>query len=237
MRLLLLSNSTNVGEDYLEYPLTQIKAFLGNKSANCLFIPYAAVTFSFDEYEDKVKKKFNEIGHEVVSIHTLSSPIKAVESAEVIVIGGGNTFHLLKMLQQTNIIEAIKSRVANGIPYIGWSAGANIACPTICTTNDMPIVETSGFKGLNLIPFQINPHYNDVVLPGHAGETRDQRIAEFLAANPLITVVGLREGTMLKYEQNTLALIGDKATKIFNYNKLPYDLGKESSFNFLLEKM
>jgi len=237
MRLLLLSNSTNAGEGYLEYPMPQIIAFLGNKTTKCLFIPYAAVTFSFDEYEDKVKKKFKEIGHDVVSIHTLSSPIKAVESAEVIVIGGGNTFHLLKMLQQTNIIEAIKSRVANGIPYIGWSAGANIACPTICTTNDMPIVETSGFKGLNLIPFQINPHYNDVVLPGHAGETRDQRIAEFLAANPLITVVGLREGTMLKYEQNTLALIGDKATKIFNYNKLPYDLGKESSFNFLLEKM
>ena len=235
MRLLLFSNSTNAGEGYLEFPLSHIKSFLGNKPIKCLFIPYAAVTFSFDEYELKVKERFNEIGHDIISIHHAASPLKDVESAEAIVIGGGNTFHLLKLLQQNGLLDAISNRVRNGIPYIGWSAGSNMACPTICTTNDMPIVEPQGFKGINLIPFQINPHYTDIIPSGHAGETRDQRIAEFLAANPEKTVVGLREGTMFKYENNKLILIGDKKAKVFKYNKEPLGLGVENNFDFLME--
>ncbi len=236
MRLLLLSNSTNVGEPYLDYPKNELKSFLGNKPVKALFIPYAAVTFSFDEYEAKVKGRFREIGHDVVSIHKFNSSSEAIKSMEAIVVGGGNTFHLLRSLQHHNLMEAIQQRVWEGIPYIGWSAGANMACPTICTTNDMPIVEPAGFKAFNLIPFQINPHYTDVVLPGHGGETRDQRIDEFLEANPNATVIGLREGTMFKFENGKLVLIGGKTAKIFNYHQLPYEVDGETDLSFLMKK-
>ena len=236
MRLLLLSNSTNAGEPYLDYPKTEIKSFLGNKPVNVLFIPYAAVTFSFDEYESKVKERFREIGHQVVSIHKFESSQEAIRWMEAIVVGGGNTFHLLKTLQQFQLLETIRRKVKEGIPYIGWSAGANVSCPTICTTNDMPIVEPTGFKAFNLIPFQINPHYTDVVPPGHAGETRDQRIAEFLEANPEMTVVGLREGTMFKFENGKLVLIGDKTAKVFRYRQLPFEVDGKTDLSFLMEK-
>ena len=235
MRLLLLSNSTNVGEKFLEYPFSQIKSFLGNKSVKCVFIPYAAVTFSFDDYEEKVKERFKEMGYELTSVHKTASPIKAVELAEAIVVGGGNTFHLLKCLQQNELIEAIRLRVEAGIPYIGWSAGSNLACPTICTTNDMPIVEPKGFGAINLVPFQINPHYTDDIPVGHGGETRDQRIEEFLEANPDKTVVGLREGTMLKYENEKLSLIGGAPARIFKHNKLPQDVDAYTDINFLMK--
>lgn len=236
MRLLLLSNSTNVGEEYLEYPLSQIKSFLGNKPVKCLFIPYAAVTISFDEYEQKVRAPFLKIGHDITSIHKEKSALAAVENAEAIVVGGGNTFHLLRLLQQNKLMEVISARIKSGVPYIGWSAGSNVTCPTISTTNDMPIVETADFKGFNLVSFQINPHYTDLVVPGHGGETRDQRIVEFLQANQDKTVVGLREGTMLHYENDTLALIGSTKAKIFRHHKPPLELGSNDDFNFLMEK-
>jgi dipeptidase E len=234
MKLLLLSNSTNVGEPYLEYPKFQIKSFLGTKPVQALFIPYAAVTFSFDEYEARVKERFIEIGHDVIAIHHFNNPIDAVMSAEAIVIGGGNTFHLLKLLQQNNLLQIIREKVIGGLPYIGWSAGANMACPTICTTNDMPVVETNGLKALDLVPFQINPHYTNLSLSGHGGETRDQRIAEFLAANPFKTVVGLPEGSIIKYENKELTLIGQKNAKIFKYGILPYEVDLQTNLDFLI---
>jgi len=234
MRLLLLSNSTNAGEAFLKYPINQIKKFLGEKPVNALFIPFAAVSFSFDDYEQKVKDRFNEIGHNIVSIHRVSSMSDALKKAEAIIIGGGNTFHLLKLLQLNNLLGIIKERVFEGIPYIGWSAGSNIACPTICTTNDMPIVETNGFKAIELVPFQINPHYSDIVSIDHAGETRDQRITEYLVAHPDMTVIGLQEGTMLVYSNNQLRLIGEKPARIFTYNRQSYWVGKDDDLNFLV---
>jgi dipeptidase E len=235
MNLLLISNSTNPGEVYLDYPKLEIKDFLGQTSVNALFIPYAAVTFSFNDYEAKVKERFNEIGHDVTSIHQFSNPLEAVKKANAIVIGGGNTFHLLRGLQQNNLIGIIRERVLEGLPYIGWSAGSNVACPTICTTNDMPVVETNGFNAINLIPFQINPHYTDFVPEGFGGETRDQRITEFLAANPKATVVGLRERTMLKYTDNTLKLIGPYSAKIFRYQEVPFELSNNDNLNILFK--
>jgi Peptidase E len=234
MRLLLLSNSTNAGEPYLDYPKHFIKSFLGDKCRKALFIPYAAVTFSFDEYENRIKARFNEIGHDVISVHHFDSPVEAVRSAEAIVVGGGNTFHLLKLLQQNNLMEIIKEKVKDGIPYIGWSAGSNMACPTICTTNDMPIVQPVDFKAFNFVPFQINPHYTDYVAPGHAGETRDDRIAEFLTANPSVTVVGLREGSILRFENSKLELLGKNDIKIFCYNEPTIEYSPESDFSFLI---
>lgn len=155
MRLLLISNSTNPGEAYLDYPKHQIKEFLGEKAKNAIFIPYAGVTFSFEEYEEKVNTRFAEIGHHVTSIHRFINPIEALENADAIVVGGGNTWQLVKMLHEKGLMKIIRKKVKDGVPYIGWSAGSNIACPTLKTTNDMPIVEPKKFKTLKLVPFQI----------------------------------------------------------------------------------
>jgi dipeptidase E len=234
MKLLLISNSTNAGEDYLEHPLAQIRSFLGTKPVNALFIPYAGVTISFDEYAQRVRHRFREIGHDIVSIHETDNPYRAVEKAESIVVGGGNTFHLVKFLYDLGLMESIRQKVISGTPFIGWSAGSNIACPTLCTTNDMPIVEPSSFETLKLIPFQINPHYLDTNPDGHAGETREMRIEEFIAANPDIYVVGLREGTMFQIQDGDIHLIGPKAARIFKNGQAHGELHPGEDFSFLL---
>lgn len=235
MKLLLISNSTNPGEGYLEYPKQHIKEFLGEKSVNAIFIPYAAVTFSFKEYEEKVNARFAEIGHQVTSIHRFINPIDAIENADAIVVGGGNTWQLVKMLHDKGLMKAIRKRVKKGTPYIGWSAGSNIACPTLKTTNDMPIVEPSSFKTLKLVPFQINPHYLDDNPSNHGGETREVRINEFIEANQNTYVVGLREGTMLLLDQNDLVMLGNRNARIFKFGEDPKELSNEDNFNFLMQ--
>lgn len=235
MRLLLISNSTNPGEDYLDYPKNNIKDFLGDKSKNAIFIPYAAVTFSFEEYEKKVNDRFAEIGHQVTSIHRFINPIEAIENSDAIVVGGGNTWQLVKMLQEKGLMKVIRKKVKQGTPYIGWSAGSNIACPSLKTTNDMPIVEPIKFKTLKLVPFQINPHYLDDNPANHGGETREVRINEFIEVNRETYVVGLREGTMLLLENNDLALIGKRKARVFKYGQEPLELTDEDDFNFLLQ--
>ncbi len=234
MRLLLISNSTNPGEPYLDYPKNNIKAFLGSEPKNALFVPYAAVTFSYDEYEEKVHARFAEIGHRVTGIHRFADPAEAVGNAEAIVVGGGNTWQLVKTLQEKGLMKAIRKRVKKGIPYIGWSAGANIACPTLRTTNDMPIAEPRKFKTLNLVPFQINPHYLDDHPANHGGETREMRIREFIEINRDIPVVGLREGSMLFIEEERLSLAGNGKARIFLYGREPQELSPEDDFNFLM---
>ena len=234
MRLLLISNSTNAGEAYLEHPLDQIKSFLGSTTVKALFIPYAGVTISFDEYTTRVSKRFKEIAHEITSVHEADDPVQAVRQAEAIVVGGGNTFHLAKLMQKHDLIEAIREKVLAGTPYVGWSAGSNMACPSIRTTNDMPIVEPVSFQALNLVPFQINPHYLDANPEGHAGETREMRIEEFLEANPGIFVVGLREGTMFLIEKETMQLLGPRPARIFKKDQNPQELEPGADFSFLL---
>lgn len=234
MKLLLISNSTMPGESFLDYPKNEIKNFIENQSQNIVFIPYAAITFSYNEYEKKVIERFKEIGHSIKSIHQFDDPIKAIADANCIVIGGGNTWQLTRLLRQEQLFQAIKEKVLSGTPYIGWSAGSNIACPSIKTTNDMPIIDPLGFDALNLIPFQINPHYLDANPNGHAGETRQQRIEEFLELNQKITVVGLREGTMLKLENNQLKLIGNRSMRVFNYNKKPFEVNENDDLSFLI---
>jgi dipeptidase E len=234
MRLLLISNSTNPGEEYLDYPKQYIREFLGAQGLQALFIPYAGVTLSFDEYEKKVKTRFNEIGHDVVSIHHFDDPSEAVENARVIVVGGGNTFQLAAILQKRGLIEKIRNRVLAGTPYIGWSAGSNVACPTICTTNDMPIVRPESFDAFNLIKFQINPHYTDSNPLGHAGETREMRIKEFTELNRDVMVAGLREGSMLLIEDEKIKLYGSGNMKIFKYGAPPLEVGNEDDIGFLI---
>ena len=235
MKLLLISNSTMPGEPYLDYPKNEIKKFLGEKPVTALFIPYAAVTFSFDEYCEKVEERFAEVGHHIVGIHTFSNPVKAVQEAEAIVVGGGNTWQLVRIMHDHYLMNRIRERVFNDIPYIGWSAGANVACPTLRTTNDMPIVDPKCFECIGLVPFQINPHYLDVNPVGHGGETREQRINEFIEVNPDVYVTGLREGSMLKLENRNLSLIGDKTCRIFRKGHNPVELSAKDYFNFLMK--
>ncbi len=235
MKLLLISNSTNPSEGYLDYPKKHIQEFLGEKANNAIFIPYAAVTFSYDEYEAKVNDRFAEIGHHVTGIHRFINPLEAIEHADAIVVGGGNTWQLVKMLQEKGLMKAIRKKVKKGTPYIGWSAGSNIACPTLRTTNDMPIVEPLKFKTLNLVPFQINPHYLDDHPANHGGETREVRIREFIEVNRAIYVVGLRESTMLLVKDDEMELIGPRNARIFKYGQEPLELSSEDDLNFLLE--
>ena len=234
MKLLLISNSTNAGENYLAHALGTIGKFLGKEKINALFIPYAAVTFSYDEYESKVQKRFLETGHEIYSIHHADNPRHAIRDAEAVVVGGGNTWHLLTLLQNEDLLGNIAERVMEGMPYIGWSAGSNLACPTIKTTNDMPIIQPKSFEALGLIPFQINPHYLDSNPEGHAGETREMRIREFLKVNPSIYVAGLREGTMLWAEGKKMRLLGPKNLRLFREGMKPVELSPKDSLDFLL---
>lgn len=236
MRLLLISNSTNAGEAYLDYPKNNIREFLGHKSIQALFIPYAAVTFSYDVYEEKVRARFQEVGHDVVSIHHFSDPVKAVMEAKAIVVGGGNTWMLLKCLRDNKLIAPVRKKVIAGTPYIGWSAGSNVTCPTIMTTNDMPVTSPSSLKAFNLIPFQINPHYIDANPAGHAGETREQRILEFIEVNRDIFVAGLREGTMFLLEGRKLSLIGPRNARVFSYGTEPQEVKPGQDLSFLLKK-
>jgi dipeptidase E len=234
MRLLLISNSTNPGEPYLNYPKENIKAFLGTEPVMALFIPYAAVTFSYDLYEEKVSERFREIGHDIVSIHHFDDPANAVLKAGAIVVGGGNTWMLLKMIRDKNLMAPLREKILAGTPYIGWSAGSNIACPSVRTTNDMPVTDPGSFNALNLIPFQINPHYLDANPEGHAGETREQRIEEFIEVNPELNVAGLREGTMLLLENDKLKLFGSRNIRIFRKGSPPLEFGPGSDLSFLL---
>lgn len=234
MRLLLISNSTNAGESYLYHAKTQIKKFLGEKPVQALFIPYAGITISYEYYDSKVKEKFNEVGHDIRSVHYYSNPVEAVEAAKAIVVGGGNTFRLLQLLQSNNLIEPVRKKVMAGTPYIGWSAGANVACPTICTTNDMPVVHPDSFNSFNLIPFQINPHYLDTNPEGHAGETREMRIDEYIKINTDKYVAGLREGTMFLIENSNIKLIGTRKVRIFKYGQSPLEIDPGNDLQFLM---
>lgn len=234
MRLLLISNSTNQGEEYLSYPKENIRAFLGDKPVKALFIPYAAVTFSYDSYEQKVAQRFAEIGHEIVSIHNFADPVEAVAGAAAIIVGGGNTWILLKQIRDRGLIGPVREKILSGTPYIGWSAGSNLACPTIRTTNDMAIVQPDSFEALNLIPFQINPHYLDANPEGHAGETREQRIEEFIEVNPGLNVAGLREGTMLLYDGGRLSLIGPRKMRLFRKGSVPEEFSSSDDLTFMI---
>ena len=235
MKLLLSSNSTLHGEPYLQFCKEAINLFLNeHKATNILFIPFAAVTFSYTEYLNNVTKSLDNDAIVISSIHNYDNKQAAIENADAIMVGGGNSFKLLNEVYENNLLETIQHQVKQGTLYIGWSAGSNLACPTIKTTNDMPIVCPPTFDALNFIPFQINPHYIHGNPPGHNGETREQRLKEFLEVNPTISVVGLREGTILKIENNNIQFIGDKEARIFKHKEEFYELNPSSDYSLLL---
>mgnify|MGYP000851239555 FL=1 len=236
MELLLISNSTMAGEAYLDYPKYDIRDFLGAKPVKALFIPYAGVTLSWVDYEARVKTRFNEVGHDVVSIHRFSDPWKAVEEAEAIVVGGGNTWNLLRKIHDNNLIEPICNKVRTGTKYIGWSAGSNVACPTIMTTNDMPIIDPLGFNACNLVPFQINPHYLDANPEGHGGETREDRIKEFMVLNPNVYIAGLREGCMFFVKDQHMHMKGIHPLRLFRHGMETREIPAGEDLSFMLKR-
>jgi dipeptidase E len=229
-RLLLISTSTVHGTGYLDHAEAEIRDHLA-VVRRVLFVPYAL--HDQGAYAAKVRTRFETMGFRLDSIHEASDPIKAVDSAEAIFVGGGNTFRLLKGLYDHELIGAIRERVDEGMPYMGASAGSNVACPTIMTTNDMPIVQPPSLAALNLVPFQINPHYVDPDPNStHMGETREERLLQFLEENTT-PVVGLREGAMLRVAQGKVVLKGVRGARVFERGTSPYELSAGDNLPFL----
>lgn len=235
--LLLISNSTNAGEKYLDWCKGMIADFCKeNNVDDVLFIPYAGFAQGYDVYEEKVAKAYKEFGVNLHSIHHEQNPIDAVMKAKCIAVGGGNTFYLVREMQRTGIMKAIREKAFMGMPYMGWSAGSNVAGLSLKTTNDMPIVEPESFDTMGLVPFQINPHYTDFVDPKHGGETRDDRINEFIAANQDTDVAAIREATALRLKEGKLSLIGrDNKMKVFHYGKETKEYTLQDDINFLMK--
>ncbi len=215
---LLISASSYQDTGYLRHCKNWVKEFLGEcGKEEILFIPYAGVRRTNDEYEQKVIDRLKNSN--IKSIHHYEDKISAIKNASSIAVGGGNTFMLLYTLYKLNLIEPIKEAVANGTKYFGWSAGANIAGKTMMTTNDMPIIMPKSFDSLNIFPYQINPHFISGKLAGHNGESREERLEEFLIANPKETIYALPEGTALLIEDSEAEVIGHSEILKFEYQK------------------
>ena len=215
---LLISASSYQDTGYLRHCKNWVKEFLGEcGKEEILFIPYAGVRRTNDEYEQKVIDRLKNSN--IKSIHHYEDKISAIKNASSIAVGGGNTFMLLYTLYKLNLIEPIKEAVANGTKYFGWSAGANIAGKTMMTTNDMPIIMPKSFDSLNIFPYQINPHFISGKLSGHNGESREERLEEFLIANPKETIYALPEGTALLIAGSEAEVIGHSEILKFEYQK------------------
>jgi dipeptidase E len=219
--------------------------FLKSKKKNVLFFPYAGVKIagknypeSYDAYFERVAGIFQPHGFHVESIHNAKNPAEAINQTDVIMVGGGNTFHLVYEIHKQGLIEPVRRKVLEGTPFLGWSAGANVACPTLRTTNDMPIIMPQSFNCFDFVPFQINPHFldpypeevNDAVR--HGGETRQDRINEFLAVNPDITVAGLREGTALWVENDRITLKGERPMRVMRHEQEAFEVEPGMVFDF-----
>jgi len=233
-KLLLISNSTLHGSGYLDHCSDEIKKFLG-EIENVLFIPYARPSgITHEEYTKIARKRFKKMGYNLSGIHEYANPRDVVKSAESIFIGGGNTFVLINALYKNNLIDIIRKRVNEGIPYIGTSAGSNVACKSIKTTNDMPIIYPPSFEGLNLVSFNINPHYIDPDPNSkHMGETRETRIKEFHFYNDT-KVVGLREGAILLINNRKMTLKGSTGAIVFKKDGKQEEYKQGDSLDFLL---
>lgn len=231
--LLLLSNSSLPGTGFLQHALDAIAEILGARRT-VHFAPFALA--DHDGYTAKVAETLGPLGVRVVGLHTVDAPA-ALADAEVLFVGGGNTFRLLGAIQRAKLLEPVRRRVASGdLAYIGSSAGTNLACPTIRTSNDMPIVEPESFDAFSLVPFQVNPHYLDAD-PGstHMGETREQRITEFLEAND-VPVLGIREGGWLRRRAADLTLYGKAGALLFRRGREAEPLGDGADLSLLLNE-
>lgn len=231
--IIIASTSTLHNGQYLDYLLPEIQLFFGHCS-EIIFIPYASPSgISHADYTKKVAQVFGKISIAVKGIHEFKNPIEAIEKAQGIFTGGGNTFLLVSQLYENNLVETLKKAVLNGTPYLGTSAGSNICGVTMSTTNDMPIVYPPSFTTLGWVPFNINPHYLDPVEGStHMGETRETRILEFLQLNAE-PVIGLREGSWLEVKGDSIILKGALTARVFKRNETPYEVTPETELKDL----
>jgi dipeptidase E len=222
---------------YLEAAVPEIADFLGNKPLNIAFVPFAAVGTDAESYTNMVRKGLSALPYIITTV-TAENAAALIGAADVIMVGGGNTFKLLHDLYAHDLMTLIKDKVQSGIPFIGWSAGSNIAGATICTSNDMPIINPGSFEALGFLPFQINPHYYNQPVSGFNGETRNQRLTEFVQLNPAVPVVGLPEGTALLLENGELKLLGAAAV-LFHWQQnavQQQELKTGDDLNFLMRR-
>ncbi|QIZ76032.1 dipeptidase PepE [Ferrimonas lipolytica] len=213
-KILLLSSSRADGTGYLAHAIEMLRELV-QPDSRWLFIPYAGVSISYDQYHQMVMDALPQLQCQIDSAHQLEDPAAVLDKYDGVLVGGGNTFHLLHELYRFNLIEAIQSQCTQGMHYIGWSAGSNVAGLSIRTTNDMPIIEPPQFTALELVPFQLNPHYIDYHPPGHHGETRQQRLEEFTKVAPLTPVIAIQEGSALLINNNRMTLQGHKPGFLF----------------------
>lgn len=232
LRLLLLSNSRNARGGWLDHVEPLARELFGPGRRKILFVPFAAVTMTCDAYVAMARQRFAKMGYAVTGAHRTTPA--AIDRFDAVVVGGGNTFSLLAETRARGWLAPIRARVRAGLPYMGWSAGANLACPTIRTTNDMPVVDPGGFGALDLVPFQINPHYTEKTLRGHGGESRDDRIHEFLEVNPDVCVLGLREGSLVKVEGERATLLLGPGARLFRPGARARDLKSGTDVSSLL---
>jgi dipeptidase E len=220
-RLLLLSNSTLHGSGYLDHAAAEIRDFLGRDVRRVLFIPYAM--HDRDAYARQARARFAAMGYPLDSVHEASRPAEAVAGADAIFVGGGNTFRLLDSLHRSGLVAVIRQRTAQGMPYVGSSAGSIVACPTLKTTKDMPILEPPSFEALNLVGFQISPHFLDPdPASRHMGETQEERILQYLEENDR-PVAGLREGAILRVDGEAVLLKGSSGARLFRRGEEPFE--------------
>ena len=231
MRLLLVSNSTNFGEGYLDHCIDEMLSVLDGID-RLVFIPFAV--FDRGAYGRTATERFRTAGVRVDVASAGDGGRRLLEDARAVFVGGGNTFRLLKTLQDSGLLEDLRDRARSGMVYMGASAGSNIAAPTIRTTNDMPIVEPASFDALGLVPFQINPHYVDSEPASkQMGETRAKRLEEFLEENAT-PVVGVREGAWIRVDGEAAILGGRNGARIFRRDRDPEERAPGASLANLL---
>ena len=237
-RILAFSSSRAGNYGYLEKASPVINRFIGSKPTNIAFFGFADANRKYEEYGLAVQNGLKNSGLKI-NVVLSSNAIPLIEDCDAILVGGGNTFKLIHDLQELNLLKLIREKVNSGTPYIGWSAGSNILAPTISTTNDMPVIEPQSFQALELFSFQINPHYYNQKIEGFNGESRDDRLQEFLKMNQNISIVGLPEGSYLKLENNLLQYFGENEGVLFKSANSPAGFSKnpiqsEEDISFLL---
>jgi dipeptidase E len=236
VRLLLLSSGSAPDRpgEALAHVRPELEHVLG-PARSALLIPYAGVPDNPAGYEERAAPGLAAVGRSLTNIDDATDQPGAVDEAEAILVPGGNTWALLRSCRERGLLEPIRARVRAGAGYIGWSAGANLACATIMTTNDMPVTDPGGFEALGLVPFQINPHFTEDVPPGHTGETREERIEEFVTRSPDVWVAGLPEGTGVLVDVQAARLVGEAGCRLFHGGRGPENVPPGADLGFLLD--